>query len=195
MYDWLVLYNIITNKNAILSNLLMKVISSGYKIDHFNINTMSTIDNLLLFLHSWLRWIILILLLVGIFNSLSKMQQPLSSVAKKMNLWLMIAAHITLIIGLYQYFFGPKGFIFFKTEGVASVMKNPALRFWAVEHITGMIIAIILITITRGIAKKSTEPAKKNKKLLLFYILALVIILASIPWPGRFGDVPLFRGM
>ena len=156
---------------------------------------MGTLDNLLLFLHSWLRWIILILLVVGIFNSLAKMQQPLSSVAKKMNLWLMIAAHITLLIGIYQYFFGPKGFVFFRTMGAATVMKDPALRFWAVEHITGMIIAIVLITLTKGVAKKDIAPSKKNKKLLLFYILALIIILASIPWPGRFGDVPLFRGV
>jgi len=78
--------------------------------------------------------------------------------------------------------------------GAATVMKDAVLRFWAVEHISGMIIAIILITLTRGVAKKGAEPSKKNKKLLLFYVLALVIILSSIPWPGRFGDVPLFRG-
>ncbi|NIM36031.1 MAG: hypothetical protein GTN67_11860 [Hydrotalea flava] len=155
---------------------------------------MSVLDSFLLVLHSWLRWIILILLIVGIINSIAKMQKPLSSVAKKMNLWLMVAAHITLLIGLYQYFFGPKGFIFFRTMGAATVMKDAVLRFWAVEHITGMIIAIILITLTRGVAKKEAEPSKKNKKLLLFYVLALIIILASIPWPGRFGDVPLFRG-
>lgn len=156
---------------------------------------MDTLNSLLLFIHSWLRWIILILLLVGIFNSLSKMQRPLSNVAKKMNLWLMIAAHITLLIGLYQYFFGPIGFVFFRTMGVAEVMKNSVYRFWAVEHIIGMIIAIILITITRGIAKKDIEPARKNKKLLVLYIFAIIIIIASIPWPGRFGDLPLFRGL
>lgn len=156
---------------------------------------MDTLNSLLLFIHSWLRWIILILLLVGIFNSISKMQRPLSNVAKKMNLWLMIAAHITLLIGLYQYFFGPKGFVFFRTMGVGEVMKNSVYRFWAVEHIIGMIIAIILITITRGIAKKDMEPARKNKKLLVLYIFAIIIIIASIPWPGRFGDLPLFRGL
>jgi hypothetical protein len=156
---------------------------------------MNTVNTLLLFIHSWLRWIILILLLVGIFNSLSKMQRPLSNVAKKMNLWLMIAAHITLLIGLYQYFFGSIGFVFFRTMGVAEVMKNPVCRFCVVEHITGMIIAIILITITRGIAKKDIEPARKNMKLLVLYIFAVIIIIASITWPGRFGVLPLFRGL
>jgi uncharacterized membrane protein len=156
---------------------------------------MNTVNTLLLFIHSWLRWIILILLLVGIFNSLSKMQRSLSNVAKKMNLWLMIAAHITLLIGLYRYFFRPIGFVFFRTMGVAEVMKNPVYRFWPVEHITGMIIAIILITITREIAKKDMEPARKNKKRLVWYIFALIIIIASIPWPGRFGDLPLFLGL
>lgn len=147
----------------------------------------------LLVLHSLLRWAILILLLVNVFRSLVEADLPYTETDKKWNLRLLVTVHINLLLGLYQYFFGPKGFVYF-TEYGAAVMKDAVMRFWAVEHITGMIIAVVLITVSRSVAKKDIAPLKKNKKLAILYILALVIILASIPWPFRFEDVPWFRG-
>ena len=149
---------------------------------------------LLLGLHSILRWTIVMLMLVNIIRSYTQMNLPYSQTAKKWNLRLLIMAHSNLLIGLYQYFFGPKGFALFSANGAAVVMKNPEMRFWAVEHITGMILAVVLITISRSIAKKDIDPSKKNKKLGLIYIIAFAIILASIPWPFRFQGIPWFRG-
>ena len=63
---------------------------------------------------------------------------------------------------------------------MSEVMKNTALRFWAVEHITGMLIGIILITIARGKVKK-TQYASAS----MLYVVALFIILVTIPWPFR----------
>jgi uncharacterized membrane protein SirB2 len=78
----------------------------------------------------------------------------------------------------------------FKAYG-SEVMKNPSLRFWAVEHITGMIIAIVLITIARGKAKTENYNALK-----WLYLVALIIILAVVPLPFRAGiGRPWFPGM
>jgi hypothetical protein len=148
----------------------------------------------LLGLHSLLRWFILILLIINIFRSLVEADLPYTETDKKWNLRLLIIAHINLLVGFYQYFFGPKGFTFFTENGVSAVMKNAEMRFFAVEHITGMIIAVVLITVSRSVAKKDIPPIRKNKKLATLYILAFIIILASIPWPFRFEDVPWFRG-
>jgi len=151
--------------------------------------------NGLLGLHSLLRWVIILFLLINIFNSFIDADEKYTNNDKKWNLRLLITAHITLLIGLYQYFFGPKGFVLFKVNGVAEVMKNAVMRFWAVEHITGMIIAIALITISRSVARKDIPAGKKNKRLATLYIIALLIILASVPWPFRFSGVPWFRGL
>ncbi len=148
----------------------------------------------LLGLHSLLRWLILLLLLINIFRSLVEADAPYTDYDKKWNLRLLIVTHLTLLLGLYQYFFGPKGFTYFLQFG-AAVMKDAVMRFWAVEHISGMIIAAILITISRSVAKKDIPALKKNKKLSTLYFVALLIILASIPWPFRFEDVPWFRGI
>jgi hypothetical protein len=72
-------------------------------------------------------------------------------------------------------------------------MKNPAQRFWVIEHNTGMLIAIILITIGRGVSRKNLPDLSKHRRTFWFFLIALLIILASVPWPGREGiGRPLF---
>lgn len=145
--------------------------------------------NVILELHSLLRWVILVLLLVAIFRSYSGMTagKPFSAADKKVGLFLMISAHTTLLIGLYLYFFGPWGFTNIRNLGFGEVMKNNAYRFYAVEHIFGMLVAIVLITIGRGVAKKNIPDLSKHKRTFWYVLVALVIILATIPWPFRAG--------
>ncbi len=134
-------------------------------------------SNFLLVLHSLLRWLILLLLVLNIVRLFSA-----KGPAKTGNsILLLIFAHTTLLIGLYQYFFGDFGIALFN-QG-AEVMKNSALRFWAVEHITGMIVSIALITVGH-ISLKKTGKAKKTA---ILYLVALILILAVIPWPFREG--------
>ena len=146
---------------------------------------------ILLTLHSILRWAILVLAVVAIARSYSGMTagKPFSAADKKVGLFLMISAHTTLLIGLYLYFFGAWGFASIRNLGFGEVMKNKAARFFAVEHIFGMLVAIVLITIGRGAAKKNIPDMAKHKRTFWFILVALVIILATIPWPFRGGDI------
>ncbi len=154
--------------------------------------------NGILGLHSLLRWAIIILLVVNISRSFINKTKPYSQLDRSWNLRLTIITHINLLVGLYQYFFGVKGFVLIKTYGMADVMKNSNLRFWAVEHITGMLIAIVLITIAGSVSKKTFESdAKKHSKLGWLYLISLLIIVAVVPWPFRhsLGEIPLFRSL
>jgi hypothetical protein len=138
----------------------------------------------LLHLHNLLRWVVLIALLVAIIRLLLKKD------ALKASKVLLISAHTTLLLGLYQYFSGPVGFYFIKTMGMAAAMKDKVVRFWAVEHISSMLIAIVLITIGHIKYKKGS-----SKTTLFFYIIALLLILSAIPWPFRAEIArPLYPG-
>jgi len=140
----------------------------------------------LLHLHNILRWVILILLLISIFQAFSKNQG-----LKKTSLWLMIAAHITLVLGVSQWVIGDLGLKMIQSAGFGAVMKDSASRFFAVEHFAGMLIGIILITIARGKAKTLNYKAAS-----WLYVIALIIILVTIPWPFREGiGRPWFPGM
>jgi hypothetical protein len=104
----------------------------------------------------------------------------------------MISAHLMLVIGLYQYIAGDLGMATLKAAGMGQVMKNAAARYWAVEHITGMVIAIVLITLGHGRVKRDAD----TKKAKLYFSLALLLILLMMPWPFREAIArPLFPGM
>ncbi len=143
----------------------------------------------LLHLHNILRWIILILLIVniaGLFRDKVKLN---------LSKYLLIFSHITLIIGLYQYYFSETVGLKVMLEQKGSfgaIMQDSFSRFWAVEHITGMLLAIIFITVGHISLKKSGNA----KRTAVFYILALILILAVVPWPFREGIArPMFPGM
>ena len=132
--------------------------------------------NGLLHLHSFMRWVILLLLVINIIRLFS------GNNSINLSKWLLISAHITLLVGLYQWAFGPTwGLNSIMTRGFGEVMKDPVARFFAVEHISGMLIAIALITIGHVSLKKTGN----TKKTAILYTIALIIILAVVPWPFR----------
>jgi membrane protein DedA with SNARE-associated domain len=128
--------------------------------------------------HSGLRWVVLALMIYAIFNALRKKDFYAKS-DRLLNMFAMVSLHIQLVIGLILYFTSAK------VSFVEGWMKNQLLRFYGMEHISLMIIAIILVTIGHAKAKRASEPAKKHKTILLFYAIGLILILASIPWPFR----------
>lgn len=137
-------------------------------------------------LHNFLRWVVLLLLIVAIVRHLSGMtgRRPFSNGDKKVDLFLMISAHIQFLLGIILWFIGDFGFNLTK-NGIGEVMKDSVSRFWVVEHPLGMFVAIALITVGRGVAKKNFPDAVKHKRAFWLFVIALVIILASVPWPGR----------
>ena len=139
----------------------------------------------MLHLHSTLRWVILILLLVAVYKSFADRNNAFTSGHKKTGLFLIIAADTMFLVGLYQWITGPWGLKSIQNNGMSVVMKNSTLRFFAIEHFIGMIIATVLIHIGYAYSKKNIADGVKHKRALLFYGLALLIILISIPWPFR----------
>ena len=64
------------------------------------------------------------------------------------------------------------------------------------EHPVSMILAILMITLGYGMAKKNVDDQTKYKKAFRYFMLALVLILAAVPWPFReLVARPLFPGM
>ncbi|HMR91903.1 MAG TPA: hypothetical protein PKC69_06300 [Chitinophagaceae bacterium] len=148
-------------------------------------------------LHSIFRWVILLLLLVAVFRHFTGMssRRMVNSADQKIDLFLLISAHLTLVVGVYLWIVGPWGLKLIQGLGFGAVMKNDTYRFFAVEHLAGMLIAIILITVGRGAVKRATGWAAHKKAFWMFFI-ALLIILAVIPWPFRDAVArPYFPGM
>ncbi|TRX48584.1 cytochrome B [Fulvivirga sp. M361] len=129
--------------------------------------------------HSGLRWLVLASLLFAIFNALGKTNgsTPFTEKDKKLGLFALIFTHTQFLIGLVLYSISPK--VVFS----GASMKDSVLRFFLVEHILIMLIAVVLITIGYSKSKKAQDNGKKFKLVLIFYLIGLVIMLAGIPWP------------
>lgn len=83
-------------------------------------------------LHNFLRWVILILLLVSIIKAYTGWQGKKTFAAGDKKIWLftMISAHITLLLGLYQVALGRYGFFTTTLPEGTSVMKDSFYRFF-----------------------------------------------------------------
>ncbi len=152
----------------------------------------------LLHLHNFLRWVILILLFVSIYIAYTGWSAKKTFQAKDKKIWLftMIAAHITLLLGLYQTALGRYGIFTTDLPAGISVMKDRFFRFFWVEHPVTMIVAIVLITLAHGVYKRPISDHEKYKKAFFYLLIALLLILSGIPWPFReIIGRPYFPGM
>ncbi|MEO9964374.1 MAG: hypothetical protein ABJF11_01215 [Reichenbachiella sp.] len=137
---------------------------------------------ILLYAHSWLRWVILILALVNIYKSFAGYKGTLSygKSDKGMAAAFVGCLHLTFLLGLILYFISPLAYPAF--GGSESVMKNATLRFWAVEHVFVMLLAIAAASIGKAKAKKAANDVDKFKAQLIYFSIALVLMLSRIPW-------------
>lgn len=138
---------------------------------------------LLLLLHSWVRWVAVI---GGVLATIT----AFSSTDPKNNRWSLI-----FTIGLDVQFL--VGLLLLLTSSAFSnmgeTMRDATARFYAVEHPTMMIVALALAHVGRVLARKAATPASARTKSLIFLGLATLLVLAMTPWPFRLDARPLFR--
>jgi hypothetical protein len=140
----------------------------------------------LLHVHSVGRWVILLLLIFAILNSLIAGKRPYIRTDNRLGLLLTITADIMFLVGAYLWYAGAWGYKTIQNMGsMGAVMKDSVARFYVVEHLLGMLIAIILIHIGKAQGRKRISDKAKHRRTMIFYLVALLIILASIPWPFR----------
>lgn len=135
--------------------------------------------NILVTTHSIFRWLIVLSFVITIFYALYSRYsyKPFSHALKRLSMITFNVVNLQFVIGLILYFVSPK--VIFSSLA----MKAPLTRFFLVEHVTAMLIAIVLISIGYSKIKKATTDAAKYKRLLIFYVIGFLIILAAVPWP------------
>ncbi len=131
--------------------------------------------------HSGLRWAVLFFVVAAVVNALMKWRggNAHGESDRKLSFFAMLSSHIQLLIGLILYFISPK--VVFSAESMKIAMN----RFFLVEHFFMMILAIILLTLGYSRAKKAASDASRFKLTFWFYLVALILILAGIPWPSK----------
>jgi hypothetical protein len=145
-------------------------------------------------IHSWVRWIALVAAVGTTLAALRGKVEGSSSLADRWAMVAMMVLDVQLLLGLLLYFVvSPSMRAILDNFGGA--MKDPALRFYAVEHTSAMFGAIALAHIGKVLARKATTSAAKRTRLLICFGLATLLLIIGMPWPGRPGGRELFRGL
>ncbi|MBK7882304.1 MAG: hypothetical protein IPJ83_17365 [Saprospiraceae bacterium] len=149
---------------------------------------------ILLNLHSWLRWLVLGMAVVVIYNNYNGWKSGLvySDKDKKLNTYLMLLLHSQLVIGLALYF-GVSPMMKDIMANFGGSMKDSAQRFWSVEHMMGMVIGIIVAQIGASKAKNNPPMHKNSKPDLCGFTIAILIIILMIPFGIWNVERPMFR--
>lgn len=137
----------------------------------------------LLHAHNGFRWLVLIALVISVSLAISGWagKRNWNKADNLSGLITVIVMDIQFLLGIILYaFVSPLTKAAFSDFGAA--MKNSELRFYAVEHFLLMLIALVLVHIGRVKSKKVVAPWKKYRTTSIFYGIALILILAGIPW-------------
>ncbi len=139
---------------------------------------------IVLVIHNLLRWAVLLFGVWTLINALTGVFSKRNYTANdnRSNLFFMISCDIQLLIGLILYF---SNSWFDRLKDLGSNMKDPYNRFFTMEHMSLMIVAWILVHVGRASVKRADTDAAKHKRMLIFFGIALLLILVSIPWPFR----------
>lgn len=144
--------------------------------------------SIVLSLHSWIRWVAL----VGAVGTVLAALMNRERTAEGWSLVSMIGLDLQLLLGLWLYLVVSPNMAEIRAH-FGEAMQNPQLRFWAVEHVTAMLVAVVVAHVGRVLARKAQTASAKRMRLLICFGLALVLMLVGIPWPGTKAGRPLFR--
>lgn len=144
-------------------------------------------------IHSWMRWAALLLGSAATANSfLSRREHPGRGGRSRWDTFFMLAVDLQVLLGLFLYF----GLSPSTTAGMNDLhaaLHIPTLRFWTFTHVATMFAAMVLVRVGRVMAMNAPTPEARRTRRGIAFALALVTMIAGIPWPGTSVGRPLFR--
>ena len=146
---------------------------------------------IILAIHNIIRWVALFLLLATTISAFIGWlgKREWAERDRKFGVFTTIALDTQLLLGLILYFFlSPLTKTALQDFGAAMGVTD--LRYFAVEHALFMVLAVVLAHVGSALSKKASDSRGKFMRLAIFFALALLLVLAGIPW-GR----PLFPGL
>ena len=143
-----------------------------------------------LILHNLMRWVVVILAIyalvriyMGVFG-----KREFTETDRKALSFYAIGMDVQLLLGLILYFFlSPLTQAAMSNFGAA--MSDSNLRFFAVEHLLLMLVAVILAHVATVMARRGATSSAKFNRAAIWLTLSVLAVAAAIPWAMR----PLVR--
>jgi hypothetical protein len=142
-------------------------------------------------IHSYNRYLLLLVLVYVLYRAYTGWlgRKPYTKDDNTASAALLGLTHLQLLIGLIQYAFTSS---YTKTAfaNMGLAMKNEWQRYFAVEHIAAMLLAVVFIQLGRTLSKKASNDVDKHKKLAIYTSIAVLLIVISLAPKGLlFGSL------
>jgi len=148
----------------------------------------------LLTIHSLFRWLVLATLLYAVYRAYRGWikKQTFTEFDNSVRHITATVSHVQFLIGAGLYLVSPVVSYFFHNFTIAVHERH--IRFFGMEHVTMMFIAVAVISIGSVKAKRNETSKAKFKTMAIWYTIGLFIIFLSIPWQfSPFTSRPYFR--
>lgn len=148
----------------------------------------------LIILHSWTRWAVIIVGLVAVFRAIAARSsgRAWNSADNTTGRLYTIVLDVQVLLGLLLYLFASPT-VAIARQNFAASMGNDTTRFWLVEHPFAMILALALAHVGRGRVRKATADRARFGRVTVFHGLSVLLVILGTPWPGMSYGRGLFR--
>ena len=138
---------------------------------------------IILAVHNILRWVVLILGLIAVCRAwlgwLGKKDWKMTD--RRIGVFFTSAMDAQMLFGLLLYFFF-SDIVRGAFQDFSAAMSNPGLRFFALEHVFYMVLAIVFSHLGNILPKRVQDSLAKYKLAAAFLTMALLFILLGMPW-------------
>jgi hypothetical protein len=146
---------------------------------------------IILAIHNIVRWVVVILAIFALVRAYVGWfgKRDWTEMDRRVGVFFSVSIDIQLLLGLLLYiFFSDITRSALRDFGAA--MGNPGMRFFAIEHVFYMVLALVFAHLGSFLPKKATEAVSKHRRAAIWFTLAVLMILLGIPWSR-----PLFPGL
>lgn len=147
--------------------------------------------NIVLALHNIVRWVVLITAILALVRAYLGWIQSRQWAARdrQVSVYYTSALDTQFLLGLILFFISPwtRALI---TGNFSGMMSDPTMRFFSIEHVPFMILAVVFAHIGSARARRASDSASKFRQSAIFFSLSMLVIILMIPWWR-----PLFPGL
>ncbi|MBZ4418866.1 hypothetical protein [Myxococcus sp. RHSTA-1-4] len=151
--------------------------------------------SVVLLLHSWLRWGVVVLGVVVLGRSLVGWLRgrDWTHSDRRLQVLLVSVLDLQFLLGLTLYSvlspLTPGTMEAFRTS-----MSVSFLRFFTVEHPVMMLLALTAAHVSSQLSRRAEAPHARHRVWAVGILVTMLLVVLGIPWPWLSHGRPLFRG-
>lgn len=133
-------------------------------------------------LHNLLRWVVLVAGVLAIGSTLRGVatRGPWTDGVRRLGLIFLSSLHVQLVLGLILYVLSP--LVRNALGNMSAAMESDQLRFFVMEHLVLMILAIVAAQLGYSLSKRAESDRAKYLRAAIGYGLSGVLLIFGIPW-------------